>query len=94
MQAAEKLKITASELCKLQIADGVIPVIILPVFMNSILSPLLICPSMFVILSFWLSRYSGNHDKEGLAQTMIFKNFTSLLDILPYCHIQYFVPLL
>ncbi|KAH9672727.1 Acetyl-coenzyme A carboxylase carboxyl transferase subunit alpha [Citrus sinensis] len=65
-KAAEKLKITGSELCKLQIADGVIPVIILPVFMNSILSPLLICPSMFVILSFWLSRYSGNHDKGDL----------------------------
>lgn len=26
MQAAEKLKITATELCKLKIADGVIPV--------------------------------------------------------------------
>lgn len=29
LQAAEKLRITASELCRLQIADGVIPVIIL-----------------------------------------------------------------
>lgn len=28
LQAAEKLKITAKELCKLQIADGVIPVIL------------------------------------------------------------------
>lgn len=27
MQAAEKLKITATELCKLKIADGIIPVI-------------------------------------------------------------------
>lgn len=29
LQAAEKLRITASELCRLQIADGIIPVIIL-----------------------------------------------------------------
>jgi len=26
MQAAEKLRITAPELCKLQVADGIIPV--------------------------------------------------------------------
>jgi len=26
MQAAERLKVTAPELCKLQIADGIIPV--------------------------------------------------------------------
>lgn len=29
LQAAEKLKITAPELCKLEVADGIIPVIIL-----------------------------------------------------------------
>lgn len=29
LQAAEKLRITASELCKLQIADGIIPVMML-----------------------------------------------------------------
>jgi hypothetical protein len=28
LQAAEKLKITGPELCKLQVADGIIPVII------------------------------------------------------------------
>lgn len=36
LQAAEKLKITASELCKLQIADGIIPVMMLSFTYNVI----------------------------------------------------------
>jgi len=35
LQAAKKLRITASELCKLKIADGIIPVIILLIMLFS-----------------------------------------------------------
>lgn len=53
MQAAEKLKITATELCKLQIADGVIPVMIsFTVISSSHFSSLLLSSLYFYLLCF------------------------------------------
>lgn len=61
LQAAERLKITAPELCKLQIADGIIPV-------ND---PLLLCSCFSSTFFLSMAFIYHIHDSRHLLQTVI-----------------------